>query len=137
MPPVVIACSHTPGLTREQVARVHARRERFPERLDAVFDEMDALSRDGAAALRAGDHDRLGELMNINQGLLNAIGVSTAELEGMVELARAAGAAGAKLTGGGGGGSIVALCPGRVRPVRDALEAAGYRTIGLHQERDG
>ncbi|MDX1300361.1 MAG: hypothetical protein R3260_19280, partial [Pseudomonas sp.] len=51
--------------------------------------------------------------MNIDQGLLNAIGVSTPELESMVGIARAAGAAGAKLTGGGGGGSIVTLCPGR------------------------
>jgi hydroxymethylglutaryl-CoA reductase len=137
LPPVVVACSNTPGLTREQVARVRARRDRHPERLDAVFNEIDALSREGAAALRVSDYDRLGDLMNINQGLLNAIGVSTAELEGMVELARAAGATGAKLTGGGGGGSIVALCPGRQRQVREALEAAGYRTIGLQQERDG
>jgi hydroxymethylglutaryl-CoA reductase len=136
LPPVVIACSNTPGLTREQVARVRARRERNPERLEAIFSEMDQLSRDGAQALCAGDHGRLGELMDIAQGLLNAIGVSTAELEGMVELARAAGAAGAKLTGGGGGGSIVALCPGKQEAVRDALQAAGYRTIELQAQRD-
>jgi hydroxymethylglutaryl-CoA reductase len=136
LPPVVIACSHTPGLTRDQVARVRERRERHPDRFDAIFREMDGLSRDGADALREHDYGRLGELMNIGQGLLSAIGVSTAELEGMVELARAAGAAGAKLTGSGGGGSIVALCPGTEAPVRDALEAAGYRTIGLHGNRD-
>ena len=136
LPPVVIACSHTPGLTREQVARVRERRERNPERLDAIFAEMGRLSRDGAEALRAGDYERLGELMNIGQGLLNAIGVSTAELEGMVELARAAGASGAKLTGGGGGGSIVALCPGTEGPVQHALQAAGYRTIGLRKQKD-
>ena len=136
LPPVVIACSHTPGLTREQVARVRERRRRHPDRLDAIFNEMDELSRAGADALRARDYTRLGELLNIGQGLLNAIGVSTAELEGMVELARAAGATGAKLTGGGGGGSIVALCPGAERPVRDALQAAGYRTITLHEEQD-
>jgi hydroxymethylglutaryl-CoA reductase len=136
LPPVIVACSNTPGLTREQVARVRERRERNPERLDAIFNEMDRLSRDGSEALRAGDYGRLGEFMNIAQGLLNAIGVSTAELEGMVELARAAGAAGAKLTGGGGGGSIVALCPGTEEPVRDALRAAGYRTIGLRELKD-
>ena len=136
LPPVVIACSHTPGLTRDQVEQVRERRERHPDRFDAIFREMDGLSRDGADALRERDYGRLGELMNIGQGLLSAIGVSTAELEGMVELARAAGAAGAKLTGGGGGGSIVAVCPGTEAPVRDALEAAGYRTIGLHGNRD-
>ena len=69
--------------------------------------------------------------MNICQGLLNAIGVSTPELEGMIGIARAAGAIGAKLTGAGGGGSIVALCPGAVEDVTSALESAGFRTISV------
>jgi len=94
------------------------------------------LSREGARALVAGNYAHLGELMNIAQGLLNAIGVSTPELESIVELARAAGAAGAKLTGGGGGGSIVALCPGKVSAVREAMAAAGYRTLTLNVEQD-
>ena len=127
--PVVVACSHTPGLTREQVAAVRTRRQRNPAHYDAIFDEIDALAAEGAAALAAADYERLGELMNIDQGLLNAIGVSTPELESMLGIARAAGAAGAKLTGGGGGGSIVALCPGRERDVQMALETAGYKTL--------
>ena len=73
--------------------------------------------------------EELGELMNINQGLLNALRVSTPELERMVSVARLNGASGAKLTGAGGGGSIVALCPGRVDEVRGALHRAGYHTI--------
>ena len=92
---------------------------------------MDALSLAGADALTAGDYAELGRLMNICQGLLNAIGVSTPELEGMLSIARAAGAAGAKLTGAGGGGSIVASCPGAVDDVTAALESAGFRTISL------
>ncbi|MDH5584565.1 MAG: mevalonate kinase, partial [Gammaproteobacteria bacterium] len=60
---------------------------------------------------------------------LNAIGVSTPELEYMVAIARDSGAAGAKLTGGGGGGSIVALCPGKEDEVRTALQKSGYRTL--------
>jgi len=131
LPPIVIACSHTPGLTKEQVARVRARRDRHREHFDALFDEIDALSLAGADALTKSDYQDLGELMNICQGLLNAIGVSTAELEGMVNIARAAGAVGAKLTGAGGGGSIVALCPNRVTEVRDALQAAGFETLSL------
>ena len=46
----------------------------------------------------AGDYRRLGTLMNVCQGLLNAIGVSTPQLESMIDVARRAGAAGAKLT---------------------------------------
>ena len=67
--------------------------------------------------------------MNLCQGLLNGIGVSTPSLERMIDLARASGAAGAKLTGAGGGGSIVAMCPGKVTEVRTALTRAGYQVL--------
>jgi hydroxymethylglutaryl-CoA reductase len=49
----------------------------------------------------------------------------------MVMLARQSGAVGAKLTGAGGGGSIVALCPGCIEAVRDAMEQAGYSALVL------
>jgi hydroxymethylglutaryl-CoA reductase len=87
------------------------------------------MSRAGAKALEGRHYDELGRLMNINQGLLNAIGVSTPDLENMVAIARYNGALGAKLTGAGGGGSIVALCPGAEDEVRAALEGAGYATL--------
>lgn len=74
--------------------------------------------------------------MNINHGLLNAIGVSTPELEQMIDIARAAGAAGAKLTGAGGGGSIVALCPETTVQVSEALRSRGYRVMELADGRE-
>jgi len=129
IPPIVIACSHSPGATREQVAGVRTRYDRNTPHYESIFDEIDALSQEGSKALLATDYDRLGDLMNICQGLLNAIEVSTAELEGMVSLAREAGAIGAKLTGAGGGGSIVALCPGKVAEGRAAFAASGFRTL--------
>jgi hydroxymethylglutaryl-CoA reductase len=67
--------------------------------------------------------------MNLNHGLLNALQLSTPELEEMVHVARRAGASGAKLTGGGGGGSMVALCPDDAAAVAKAIEAAGFQTL--------
>ena len=67
--------------------------------------------------------------MNLNHGLLNALQLSTPELEEMVHVARRAGAVGAKLTGGGGGGSMIALCPDNAEAVAAAIEAAGYQTL--------
>jgi hydroxymethylglutaryl-CoA reductase len=130
-PPIVIACSHQRGSTKMQVEGVRERRDRNSAHFDALFDQMDALALAGADALVAGKYEELGRLMNICHGLLNAIGVSTPELEGMIGIARVAGASGAKLTGAGGGGSIVALCPGAVDDVSSALESAGFRTIDL------
>lgn len=127
--PLVIGFSSHGGSTLEQVAGVRERRERSPAAFERLFDNMDALSVAGADALERGDYGELGAAMNICQGLLNALGVSTPELEDMVALARAEGAAGAKLTGAGGGGSIVALCPDGPNRVAEAFEAAGYETL--------
>lgn len=130
-PPVVVAASGIRGSTLEQVAGVRDRHARDPALYDMIFNEIDEMSIAGAAALRSGDYETLGALMNVCHGLLNAIEVSTPELEQMIQIARQHGAIGAKLTGAGGGGSIVALCPGRENEVAAALHAAGYQIIRL------
>lgn len=135
-PPIVIALSSQPGLTFEQVAGVRSRRERRRKHYEAVFDQIDALSRAGAVALQSADYEELGSLMNICHGLLNAIEVSTPEIESMVSLARSAGAVGAKITGGGGGGSVVALCPGTESDIAAAFAEAGFNTLSLTNSKD-
>ena len=131
VPPIIVAASGLPGITREQVEGVRRRRERMPALYDTIFDEIDEITRAGAAALLEADYEMLGALMNVCHGYLNAIEVSTPELEGMIAIARSAGAAGAKLTGAGGGGSIVALCPGREDEVAHAMKEAGYKIIRM------
>ena len=128
-PPLVIAWGEETGSTKKMVAGVRERYSKSSAHYNAIFDEMGRLSRDGARLLEGGDWVGLGALMNICQGLLNAIGVSTPGLERMIALARESGAAGAKLTGAGGGGSIVAMCPGNVRVVAEALRRGGYSTL--------
>jgi hydroxymethylglutaryl-CoA reductase len=130
-PPLIVAWGQETGRTTEQVAGVRKRREQSLAHFDYLFDEMDRLSQQGAALLRAAKWEELGALMNICHGLLNAIGVSTPDLERMVALARQSGAVGAKITGAGGGGSIVALCPGNASAVDAELRRAGYQTLVL------
>lgn len=132
-PPMLIAFSSQPGLTQAQVSAVSARRAQQPKHYAAVFDAMDDLSVAGAAALQRKDYVELGALMNICHGLLNAIEVSTAEIEYLVDLARSAGAAGAKLTGAGGGGAVLILCPDAEEAVREVLTTAGIRSMLLSQ----
>ena len=131
--PLLIVCSRETGPTSEQVAGVRERSARSAGRYDAVFDQIDRLARDGAELLRSANYAELGLAMDVCHGLLNAIGVSTPELERMVSLARESGACGAKLTGAGGGGSIVALCPGTIDQVRETMRDAGYQTLTLEQ----
>jgi hydroxymethylglutaryl-CoA reductase len=128
-PPLVIGFSHAAGPTHEQVAGVRTRFDQNAVRYNRIFDQIDEISKAGAKALVAKQYEELGSMMNLCHGLLNAIQVSTPDLENMVSIARLSGAAGAKLTGAGGGGSIVALCPGTEDMVRSALHQAGYKTL--------
>jgi len=108
--PFVIGFDGGAGDTGELVAGVRALREEYDFAADTVSGIGDLVRR-GERALADGDLEELGRLMDFNHGLLEALGVSSRSLDGMVWAARDAGALGAKLTGAGGGGCIVALDP--------------------------
>lgn len=127
--PLVIGITGRESLTANTVARVRHAWETHQARYDGIFDQIAALTRAGVDALRDGQFRELGELMNLCHGYLNALQLSTPELEELVHIARANGALGAKLTGGGGGGSMIALCPDTQDQVAAAMEAAGYKTL--------
>ncbi|PMP90673.1 MAG: mevalonate kinase [Caldisphaera sp.] len=79
--------------------------------LSLIYDVADRIIDLANEAINNSDYETLGNLMNINQGLLNSIGVSSSELEEVIYRSRSAGAIGAKLTGAGRGGSIIILSP--------------------------
>lgn len=94
--------------TGEMVEEVRALTERNPVAADIV-ESIGSVTRNGVQAVEEGELERLGELMNLNHGLLEALGVGSMSLARMVWAARDSGAYGAKLTGAGGGGCVVAL----------------------------
>ena len=129
---LVVGISGIESLTAATVARVRKAREAHPELYEKIFDQIDSLVLEGVDALVAHNLETLGELMNVCQGLLNAMQVSSWELEEMIQIARRHGALGAKLTGGGGGGSIIALCPpepGAADRIEAGLREAGYQAM--------
>ena len=127
----VIGMTGIESLTAKMVARVREGRERNPDVYDTMFKGIDAVSGQALEALRRNDLERLGELMNVCQGLLNGLGVSSWELEELIQIARENGALGAKLTGGGGGGSMIALCPDNADKVVAGIQEAGYQAMAV------
>jgi mevalonate kinase len=123
---LVVGVAAPGASTAAQVGGVAARLARHPEAIRPVIDAIGVLVERGVAALLRADWDALGELMNINHGLLCALGVSTSALDAAAHVARAEGALGAKLTGAGGGGCVVALTP---TPDLQARVAAALRPI--------
>ena len=114
--------------TKSMVQSVARMRERRPEVVAKAFEGIRSLVVNARLAIEAGDRFALGRLMDLNQMLLSGLFVSSQEIERMCDLARAAGAMGAKLTGAGGGGSVIALVPsvGVAGKVIDAWRGEGF-----------
>lgn len=112
--------------TANAVAALRDRARRHPEHYARIFDGIGALARAARAHLERGELAAVGELMDLNQGYLNALGVSTPGIEALCAIARERGALGAKLSGAGGGGAVIALVDDDPEPVRRAFAAAGY-----------
>jgi len=127
--PLVIGISGKESLTACSVGNVRQAWQRSPVLYENIFRQIDQLTLQGVEAMQQYDLEHLGDLMNICHGLLNALRVSSRELEELVQIAREHGALGAKLTGGGGGGSIIALCPHDRERVMAAMRDAGYQAM--------
>ena len=106
---LVIALGGAPRSTGAAVGGLRERWQAERRRHEALFDEVAGVVHTGVLALRAGDLAALGATFDRNQALLEMLGVSSPEIEQRVAAARAAGALGAKLTGGGAGGAVMAL----------------------------
>ncbi|HIE34197.1 MAG TPA: mevalonate kinase [Candidatus Altiarchaeales archaeon] len=94
--------------TGEIVSDVMNLKKRFPEFFDKYLCIMRDIVDYGQKFLENGNIEKFGQIMNINHGLLSAIGVSSPELERLVWAARKK-SLGAKLCGAGRGGIMLAL----------------------------
>lgn len=109
--PLIVSNCEISGNTGKLVESVRLKYEKYPTIVGNIFKAMEQIAIDAKVALEEGNSELIGDLMNINQGLLDAIGVNTTELSDMVYKAREYGAKGSKLTGSGGGGCIIAYTP--------------------------
>jgi mevalonate kinase len=117
--------------TKTLVAGVKDRREHFTSIFGSIFEAADGLTAQAIRALEDGDLVKLGALMNINHGLLDAIGVVPRRLSELVKVSQALGALGAKVTGAGGSdemggvGSVLVLPGDATDRIHAAMETAG------------
>lgn len=95
----------------------------------SIFEAIGSVSSQGLDALRSGQKEKLGRLMNLNQSLLDELGVSSPELDHLIHESHENGALGAKLCGAGKGGCMVALAEslGMAGDISEKLIQAGAR----------
>jgi mevalonate kinase len=126
---LVIGNTGVRGRTSEVNTRVRQWLEADPTRMQ-YFESIGVLSNAAVERLETGDWRLLGTLMNLNQLVLEKIGVSCPELEALNRAALAAGAFGAKLSGSGGGGIMLALVsPETKDAVAEVIAHAGGEPI--------
>ena len=128
---IVIGDTGIRAPTKESVGDVRRAWQADPSTFERLFAAAGSLAKNARQAIVGGQPARLGPLMNENHKLLQTMGVSSLELDGLVRVAQQAGALGAKLSGGGRGGNMIALVTSnQAERVALALREAGaVRTI--------
>ena len=126
--PLVVAFGEAPRSTGAAVGGLRARWEADRDAHERLFDAVADVVARGTAALEAGDLRAVGAAFDDNQALLARLGVSSAAIARLTDVARRAGAHGAKLTGGGAGGAVIAVADDP-EPVAAALRRDGARVL--------
>jgi mevalonate kinase len=123
---LVIGDTGVRSSTRRVVEQVRRAWQRSPAHYDALFDQIGDTANQARRAIEAGRIDLLGRLMDDNHEFLIELGVSSPQLDELVEAARLCGAMGAKLSGAGQGGNMIALVEDDcVEQVTEEMREAG------------
>jgi mevalonate kinase len=106
--------------------------------VEMIFETIENIVNSAKTAFPAKDYRKLGELMNLNQGLLDSLGVNTKELSDLIIAVRSKGAYGAKLSGAGGGDCMIALVDGKhKKDIEVAIIKAGGKVLDVKTGADG
>ena len=123
---VLVGVTGKESLTANMVSRVQRGRAKNEQEYERIFDGIENVTRRGLDAFCGGDVQALGEFTNLCHGYLNALQLSTPEIEELVYLMRENGALGAKLTGAGGGGSVIGIFAQQPDNALEVVQNAGY-----------
>jgi mevalonate kinase len=127
---LVIASTGIASPTHETVGDVRRGWQADPALFEGLFEQVAGLVNAGRAAMLAGDWSSLGARMTANHAILRQMGVSAPILDRLVAAANAAGAYGAKLSGGGRGGNVIALVErSTAAAVGQAMHGAGATAV--------
>lgn len=129
----VLCDSGEDKISSTSLARFRQHHDHNPVRFQKMIAEFNTLSTQLITLLESScAPNRLGSYLNRNHTLLQKMGVSTAELDKIVQLSLEMGAAGAKLTGGGCGGYALILArPAHVEKIVTVLKASGKSVLNV------
>jgi mevalonate kinase len=136
---LVVASTGIKHSTSDLVAGV----KKFKETNRTLFESLSKQASDiclqACTAIESGKYDKIGELMNENQIILQQIGISHHKVRDIIDICNKAGAIGAKMTGAGGGGAVIALAASKQESNKIAshIKAAGYQSFKVQIDYKG
>ncbi|QHC81603.1 mevalonate kinase [Lacticaseibacillus paracasei] len=127
---LLIADTGVAGQTKIAVGAVAERLKQDPKMYRPLIKDIGNTVRQAALALAQDDIITLGQLFNRDQADLSALGVSSPDLDRLINVAIDNGAYGAKLTGSGMGGCMIALAASdQAVAITTALKAANSAKV--------
>lgn len=128
---IIICNSLDKSNTKEIVNNVRLLKKKYPLIISNIFNTMDFITIEGKKAIENNELKKIGELMNINQGLLDSINVNSKNLSNLVYKTRLLGSFGSKITGSGGGGCVISLFDNNVdkEKIVNYFNSIGYSSF--------
>jgi len=134
--PITVVYSGSKTPTVEAIARVKKQFANFPQLFNQIFKTMNQCTLDGVKALRENDWRKLGAIFNIQQGLMESLGVSTAPIHEIINTLRQQSTIlGAKISGSGLGDCVVALGASSVSDFSQA--GLGVKNMSVKMSAEG
>ena len=108
--PLITVYSGSKLATKNVVAQVERLRARHVNIFELLYETIDRCVMEASDAIKAADWERLGEIMDIHQGLQDALGVNNPTLAKIIfALRKHKKVLGAKISGSGLGDCVIAL----------------------------
>lgn len=135
---LLIIYSGIPHNTGSAVSIVRELKNKDPNRWDEIIDKIGSIAKKARREIFFRNFKKLGHLMNENQDLLAELGLSTKEIDEIIEICSANGVYGAKLTGAGAGGCVIALADKNILiKLTDILKKRGFESILSEIDKEG
>ncbi len=129
--PLLVVNTGSQKDTGDMISRVAEMYKSKRKKVDEIFDRMEETAAEGIKALKESDFQKFGENMNIAQKCFGELGLSTPQIDGIIDTALKNGALGAKITGAGGGGCITILSrkPRELIPIYNKMGYESFETV--------
>ncbi len=136
--PLIVGYSGVKADTVKLIDSVSEKAKKYPKLFGGIYELIEDIVKEAKSLIEDGKLEEIGILMNLNQGILESLGVSIDRLSQMIYGARGNGAYGAKLSGAGGGDCMISIAPeSRKETVEKGIIKAGGVILSVKTNAQG